>query len=192
MKKFLQNLLCFSLLSFYFFKIEKVHSIIPYYYFPTIKTLEKESLSIGKNAYQFLYFGQIKESLNLAKLAVKMNKTDEKLWLILSEAQIANKLYDDALISLGEAEKINPNNNSLGINFKNSKKIENYITNSHYKWADDVVAGPVLGDTLVVYVDNSRVKKIVQLDEQNLIINIEKNTKISLKNIDIQISNLKQ
>ena len=61
-----------------------------------------------------------------------------------------------------------------------------------YKWVDDVVTGPVLGDTLVVYVDNSRVKKIVQLDEQNLIINIEKNTKISLKNIDIQISNLKQ
>ena len=54
-----------------------------------------------------------------------------------------------------EPEKINPNNNSLGINFKNSKKIENYITNSHYKWVDDVVTGPVLGDTLVVYVDNS-------------------------------------
>ena len=54
------------------------------------------------------------------------------------------------------------------------------------------MTGPVLGDTLVVYVDNSRVKKIVQLDEQNLIVNIEKNTKISLKNIDIQISNLKQ
>ena len=34
--------------------------------------------------------------------------------------------------------------------------------------------------------------KIVQLDEQNLIINIEKNTKIKLKNIDIQISYLKQ
>ena len=81
-----------------------------------------------------------------------------------------------------EPEKINPNNNSLGINFKNSKKIENYIIKSHYKWVDDVVTGPVLGDTLVVYVDNSRVKKIVQLDEQNLIINIEKNTKISLKN----------
>ena len=90
-----------------------------------------------------------------------------------------------------DPEKINSNNNSLGINFINSKKIENYITNSHYKWAD-VVVGPALGDTLVVYVDNSRVKKIVQLDEQNLIINIERNTKISLKNIDIQISNLKQ
>ena len=54
------------------------------------------------------------------------------------------------------------------------------------------MVGPALGDTLVVYVDNSRVKKIVQLDEQNLIINIEKNTKISLKNIDIQIPNLEQ
>ena len=91
-----------------------------------------------------------------------------------------------------EPEQINPNNNSLGINFKNSKKIEKYIKNSHYKWVDDVVAGPVLGDTLVVYVDYSRVKKIEQLDEQNLIINIEKNTKITLKNIDIQIPNLEQ
>ena len=32
----------------------------------------------------------------------------------------------------------------------------------------------------------------LQLDEQNLIINIERNTKISLKNIDIQIPNLEQ
>jgi hypothetical protein len=95
-------------------------------------------------------------------------------------------------VSNKEPEKINPNKNSFGINFKNSEKIHNYITNSHYRWADDVVAGPVLGETLVVYVDNSRVKKIVQLDEQNLIINIEKTTKIKLKNIDIQISNLKQ
>ena len=51
-----------------------------------------------------------------------------------------------------EPEKINPNKNSLGINFKNSKKIEKYITNSHYKWAADVVAGPVFGETLVGYV----------------------------------------
>ena len=109
MKKFLKNILLISLISFYFFKVEKVQSIIPYYYFPTKKNLQKESLSIGKNAYQLLYFGQYEQSLNLAKLAVKINSTDEKLWLILSEAQIANKLYDDALISLGEAEKINPN-----------------------------------------------------------------------------------
>jgi len=109
MRKFLKNLLCFYLLSFCFLKIEKVQSIIPYYYFPTIKNLEKESLSIGKNAYQLLFFGQYEDSLNLAKLAVKINAKDEKLWLILSEAQVANNLYKNALNSLDKAQKINPN-----------------------------------------------------------------------------------
>ena len=109
MKKFFKNMLCVSLISFYFLKIEKVQSIIPYYYFPTIKNLQKESLSIGKSAYQLLYFGQYKDSLNLAKLAVKLNATNEKLWLILSEAQIANKLYKNALTSLNKAQKINSN-----------------------------------------------------------------------------------
>ena len=96
-------------MSFCFLKIEKVQSIIPYYYFPTVKNLEKESLSIGKNAYQLLFFGQYEDSLNLAKLAVKINAKDEKLWLILSEAQVANNLYKNALNSLDKAQKINPN-----------------------------------------------------------------------------------
>ena len=109
MRKFLKNILYVYLMSFCFLKIEKVDSIIPYYYFPTIKNLEKESLSIGKNAYQLLFFGQYKDSLNLAKLAVKINAKDEKLWLILSEAQVANNLYKNALISLDKAQKINPN-----------------------------------------------------------------------------------
>lgn len=91
-----------------------------------------------------------------------------------------------------DPERINPNTNSLGINFKESKKVENYLTKSHYMWVGDVVTGPVLGETLVIYVDNSRVKKIVELDAQNLIINIEKNTKIKLKSVDVQISNIKQ
>ena len=110
MKKILIKLICFSLISFYFFKVEKTQSIIPYYYFPTEKNLQKESIAIGKSAYQLLYFGQYKESLNLAKLAVKINEKDEKLWLILSEAQVANKLYKNALISLNKAQKINSKN----------------------------------------------------------------------------------
>ena len=93
----------------YFLNIEKVQSIVPYYYFPTIKNLEKESLTIGKNAYQLLYFGQYKESLNLAKLAVKINTKDAKLWLILSETQVANKQYKNALNSLNKAQNINSN-----------------------------------------------------------------------------------
>ena len=109
MKKFFTKILCISIISFYFFKVEKVESIVPFYYFPTVNNLQKESLTIAKNAYQLLYFGQFKESLNLAKLAVKMNATDEKLWLILSEIELANKLFKNALNSLNNAQKINPN-----------------------------------------------------------------------------------
>ena len=107
MKKFLTKIICFSLVGFYFFKIEKVDSIIPYYYFPTMKNLQKDSLTIGKNAYQLLYFGQSKDSLNLAKLAIKINAKDVKLWLILAETQVANKKYKNALNSLNKAQKIN-------------------------------------------------------------------------------------
>ena len=109
MKKFFKKIICVSLIGFYLFKAEQVQSLVPYYYFPTIKNLEKESLSIGKNAYQLLYFGQYEQSLNLAKLAVNINKKDEKLWLILAEAQIANKLYKKALNSLDKAQKIDSN-----------------------------------------------------------------------------------
>ena len=109
MKKFLKKIIFISLISFHFFQIEKVQSIVPYYYFPTIKNLEKQSLYIGKNAYQLLYFGQYEDSLNLAKLAVKLNSKDEKLWLILAEAQTANKQYKNALSSLDKAEQLNSN-----------------------------------------------------------------------------------
>ena len=109
MKKVLKKTIWIFLISFYFFQIEIVRAIVPYYYFPTIKNLQKQSLYIGKNAYQLLYFGQDKDSLNLAKLAVKMNAKDEKLWLILAEAQIANKKYKNALNSLNKAEQINSN-----------------------------------------------------------------------------------
>jgi len=115
MKKFLKNFIYISFTFFYLFQIGQVQSLVPYYYLPTKKNLERESLSIGKNAYQLLYFGQYKESLNLAKLAVKINKSDEKLWLILSEAQVANKLYKNALISLNNAQKINTKNSETYI-----------------------------------------------------------------------------
>ncbi len=108
MEKFFKQIICISLISFYFLKVEQVKSLVPYYYFPTIKNLREESLSIGKNAYQFLYYGQYEQGLNLAKLAIKLNKTEIKLWLILAEAQIANNLNDEALNSLNKAEKLNP------------------------------------------------------------------------------------
>ena len=109
MNKFFKKIISVSLISFYFFKLEEVKSLVPYYYFPTEENIKEESFSISKNAYQLLYFGQYKESLNLAKLAVKINNTDERIWLILAEAQIANNLYNQALNSLNKAQKINSN-----------------------------------------------------------------------------------
>ena len=109
MKKFLRIIIWISLINFYFLQVEKTQAIVPYYYLPTIKNLQKQSLYIGKNAYQLLYFGQYEDSLNLAKLAIKINAKDEKLWLILAEAQIANKQYKNALNSLKKAEQINSN-----------------------------------------------------------------------------------
>ncbi len=109
MKKLLTKTIWIFLICFHFFQIKLIRAIVPYYYFPEIKNLQKQSLYIGKNAYQLLYFGQYEESLNLAKLAVKINAKDEKLWLILAETQIANKKYKNALNSLSKAEQINPN-----------------------------------------------------------------------------------
>ena len=61
---------------------------------------------LERNAYQLLYYGQYEQSLNLAKLAVKINKTNEKLWLILAETQLANDLYEQALNSLKKHKKL--------------------------------------------------------------------------------------
>ena len=108
MKKSLIRLLFCSIISGHIFNIQNLKALVPYYYFPNNKNLKQEALFIGKQAYQLLFFGQIKESLNLAKLAVKIDDTNEKLWTTLAEAQIANKLYDEALISLNNAQRINP------------------------------------------------------------------------------------
>ena len=108
MIKILIKLLLFFIISDQFFPSEKLKAFIPSYYQPSTKNLKRESLLIGKSAYQLLYFGQIKESLSLAKLAVRLNKSDETLWTILAETQIANKLYNDGLISLNNAQAINP------------------------------------------------------------------------------------
>ena len=81
MKLILKTFLYISLICFCFSEIKQVKALVPYYYFPTKKNLEKESLSIGNYAYQILYFGQDEESLNLAKLAVKINNKNERLWL---------------------------------------------------------------------------------------------------------------
>ena len=69
MKKSLIRLLFFSIIIGHIFNNQNLKAIVPYYYLPETKNLKQEALSIGKQAYQLLFFGQIKDSLNLAKLA---------------------------------------------------------------------------------------------------------------------------
>ena len=91
MNKFLKKIIWISFICFYSLQIKTVQAIVPYYYFPTIKNLQKQSSYIGNNAYQLLYFGQYKDSLNLAKLAVKINPKDEKLMKDSIELVLTNK-----------------------------------------------------------------------------------------------------
>jgi len=108
MKKLFIKILFLSIISSHIFISENLNALIPYYYLPETDKLKKDALLMGKQAYQLLYFGQIKDSLNLAKLAIKLDDKNETLWTILAETQIANELYNDALISLNNAQKINP------------------------------------------------------------------------------------
>ncbi len=97
-----------QLIGLNIFYVKKSNAFIPYYNLPSKKFLKKNGSEIGKNAYQLLYFGQLKEGLALAKLAISLNPEDVNLWTLLAEAQINNKLFDDALLSIEKGKLINP------------------------------------------------------------------------------------
>ena len=91
-----------------------------------------------------------------------------------------------------DPEQFDPENNTLGINFKNSEKVKKFIENSDFTWKQAVVSGPVAGDTVTLYVDNPRVKKMVQLQTYQFLIDLEKKTNLVLKTVNVQISNTQQ
>lgn len=90
------------------FQVKRSSAFIPYYDLPSKNFLNQNGSEIGKNAYQLLYFGQLKQGLALAKLAISLNPEDVNLWTLLAEAQINNKLFDDALLSIEKGKLINP------------------------------------------------------------------------------------
>ena len=112
-KKLFQNLIFIQILIFNFVCIGSLKAIIPFYNLPNEDILRKNSFAIAKNAYQLLYFGQIKESLNLSKLAISLNDNDPKLWSLLAETQVANNLYENALNSIKEGKKFDPKMSEL-------------------------------------------------------------------------------
>ena len=107
-KLLILKILFLQLIGFSLFVAKKSNAFIPNYNLPSKEFLNLNGIEIGKNAYQLLYFGQLKEGLALAKLAISLNPENVKLWTLLAEAQINNKLFDDALLSIEKGKLINP------------------------------------------------------------------------------------
>ena len=76
-------------------QVKKANAFIPYYSLPSKKFLNQNGSEIGKNAYQLLYFGQFKEGLALAKLAISLNPEDVNLWALLACLLYTSDAADD-------------------------------------------------------------------------------------------------
>jgi len=107
-KLLLFKIIFLQLIALNIFQVKKLNAFIPFYNLPSKDFLKLNGSEIGKNAYQLLYFGQLKEGLALAKLAISLNPEDVNLWALLAEAQLNNRLYDDALLSIDKGKSIDP------------------------------------------------------------------------------------
>jgi len=107
-KLLLFKIIFLQLIALNIFQVKKLNAFIPFYNLPSKDFLKLNGSEIGKNAYQLLYFGQLKEGLALAKLAISLNPEDVNLWALLAEAQLNNRLYDDALLSIDKGKFIDP------------------------------------------------------------------------------------
>ena len=89
-----------------------------------------------------------------------------------------------------EPQKINPNDS--GIDFSKSEMIRKHFKNEKTNFYSEIIPGPVVGDELILYVDSKRLKNLIELQQEKLLVDIEKNTKIKLKKLNIQVDNNQQ
>ena len=89
-------------------------------------------------------------------------------------------------------ERINIEENSLGINFKKSEKIKNYFNKSSYPRKNDIVTGPLVDNVFIIYVNSKRLKDVIELESLKIINNIEKKLGFSVNSILVQLQNNQQ
>ena len=70
------------------------------------------------------------------------------------------------------------NSNDSGIDFSKSEKISKYFKKHNTQLYSESTPGPVIGEELILYVDTKRLKNLIELQQEKLLIEIEKNTKI--------------
>ncbi len=85
-----------------------VKAFVPYIYTANEKILVETSLNIALTASQYIRYGQPKEGISLAKIAISLNPKEAELWIILAKAQLNNNLAEEALTSIKKAQEINP------------------------------------------------------------------------------------
>ena len=71
-----------------------------------------------------------------------------------------------------EPEKINIEKNTIGINFSESKKIKRYFDKNKNAWSKEIVSGPVVNKVATIYINSKRLKDIIELEEQKILIDI--------------------
>ena len=113
MKKIISKILLTLIISINFIEMDRATAIVPYYYMPSGQVLEKNSLIFADRAYYLLSIGRLNEGLQLAKLALSFDQSNEKLWAILAEAQIRNNLLKDALESIKKGKSLNSENSDF-------------------------------------------------------------------------------
>ena len=69
-KLLILKIILIQLIGLSIFEAKKTSAFIPYYYLPSKKFLKLKGSEIGKNAYQLLYFGQLKEGLALSLIHI--------------------------------------------------------------------------------------------------------------------------
>ena len=94
------KILFLQLIGMSIFEVKKSNALVPYYNLPSKKFLNLNGTEIGKNAYQLLYFGQLKEGLALAKLAISLNPEDVNLWALLADCLLYTSDAADDTVSV--------------------------------------------------------------------------------------------
>ena len=91
-----------------------------------------------------------------------------------------------------QPEKIDVEKHPLGINFLKSKKVKKYFDENTFLWSSETTPGPVIGNKAPIYTTSKRAMDLIKLEEQKILIDIEKKIKIKLNSLDVQIENNQQ
>ncbi|MCU0528048.1 MAG: tetratricopeptide repeat protein [Cyanobium sp. Prado107] len=90
--------------------IQPARALVPYVYVPQRQELEGAALGIAQAAARLLQLGQAEDAARLAALTVQMLPADPRGWVLLAEAQLRSDQTEAAVLSLGRARELDPDN----------------------------------------------------------------------------------